>query len=293
MTAFWGHIYLLVAQVIYAFNYSMVKEAMPDYIGPFEMVLLRIGGAAILFLLLEFLLVKQCVKYDKKILKQLFILSLPGVVINQVFFIWGLSHTTPINSAIIMVSNPVLVFLFSTALVKGWAQWAGLASCVIGAMSLISFRGDFSFGSDTWAGDVMTLVNSSSWALFIVKSRKLFQSHHPVWVMKWLFVFGFMIYAPFTFYQTLHVNYAAFTPMAWFALFFVVVMTTFFAYLFNLYGLKIHTPETVSAYIYLQPLLAGIIAVAMGKDHLTPVKIMSGILIILGLYLINLKLKAK
>lgn len=289
MSAFWGHIYLLAAQVIYAFNYSMVKEAMPSFIGPFPLVLLRIGGAMVLFFVLEYFLVKEKIHFEKKTLRELFLLSLPGVVINQVFFIWGLSHTTPINSAIIMVSNPVLVFIFSSVMVKGVQQWTGLLLCVSGALLLISFRGNFSFGSDTWLGDVMTLINSSSWALFIVKSKRLFREYHPVWVMKWLFVFGFLIYAPFTFHTLTDVNFEGFTTMAWFALFFVVVMTTFFAYLLNLYGLKIHSPETVSTYIYLQPLLAGIIAIMMGKDHLTAVKGMSGLFIILGLYLINRK----
>jgi drug/metabolite transporter (DMT)-like permease len=67
----------------------------------------------------------------------------------------------------------------------------------------------------------------------------------------------------------------------------VVIATTFFAYLLNIYGLESLSTNTVSAYMYLQPFLASIFAIVVGKDTLTPTKILSGILIILGLYLVN------
>jgi drug/metabolite transporter (DMT)-like permease len=172
---------------------------------------------------------------------------------------------------------------------KNFLRWTGLALSSLGAIILLSFKGDFRIGSDTWLGDFMTLINAASWALFIVKSRSFFVEYHPVWLMKWLFFFGLIVYAPFGIPALMEVNFSVFTAHAWFAVFFVVVMTTFVAYLLNLYGLKIHSPETVSAYIYLQPLLAGTLAIFLGKDELTPTKLLSGILIILGLYLINRK----
>jgi drug/metabolite transporter (DMT)-like permease len=44
-------------------------------------------------------------------------------------------------------------------------------------------------------------------------------------------------------------------------------------------------------YIYLQPFLATIIAIWLGKDELTPLKVVSGILIISGVYLAGRKPK--
>jgi drug/metabolite transporter (DMT)-like permease len=70
-----------------------------------------------------------------------------------------------------------------------------------------------------------------------------------------------------------------------------VIATTFFAYLLNIYGLQHLSPNTVSAYIYLQPFLASIFAIIMGKDQLTLTKLFSGGMIIMGLFLINTKQK--
>ncbi|MFO0436726.1 MAG: EamA family transporter, partial [Sphingobacteriaceae bacterium] len=90
-----GHIALLLAQVIYAMNYSIAKDLMPTYLQPLALVVMRILGAAVLFWLVSLFAKKE--KVAKEDLKKLLWLSLFGIVINQVFFIWGLSLTTPIN----------------------------------------------------------------------------------------------------------------------------------------------------------------------------------------------------
>jgi drug/metabolite transporter (DMT)-like permease len=73
---------------------------------------------------------------------------------------------------------------------------------------------------------------------------------------------------------------------------YVVICTTFLAYLFNIYGLKTLNPSNVSTYIYLQPVLASIVAVIASSDELDFIKILSAVLICLGVYLVSHKPKA-
>lgn len=292
--AFKGHLALLAAQIIYALNYSVAKGLMPTYIHPLALVLARILGAMVLFWILGiFWPVK---KVEKKDLIKMTWLALFGVVINQVFFIWGLSITTPINSSIIMISNPVMVFVFTMVMMKERArplQILGLLLAIVGAVMILRYRGNFEVGSDTIAGDLMTLVNSASWAIFIVMVKPIMTKYDTATAMRWLFLFGSIYILPIGLHDSLNTNWQAFTPHAWFALGFVVIATTFLAYLLNLYGLQMLSANTVSAYIYLQPLLASMFAIAMGEDSLTTIKIISGILIISGLYLVNTKFKKK
>ena len=65
------------------------------------------------------------------------------------------------------------------------------------------------------------------------------------------------------------------------------------AYLLNAYALKLVNPSMVSIYIYLQPLLASIIALSIGKDQLTLEKIIAALLIFLGVYLVSVHPKRK
>ncbi|MGZ3901775.1 MAG: DMT family transporter, partial [Bacteroidia bacterium] len=134
-------------------------------------------------------------------------------------------------------------------------------------------------------------VNSTSWAIFVVMVKPIMMKYNTVTAMRWMFLFGSIYILPIGLHDTMHTNWAAFTGHAVFAIIFVVVATTFFAYLLNIYGLQSLSPSVVSMYIYLQPFLATTFAIALGKDTLTPTKIFSGVLIICGLYLVNFKTK--
>lgn len=290
-----AHISLFLAQVIYALNYSIAKDLMPDQIKPLGLVMLRITGACLLFWIVSFFSKPE--KLEKGDLKKLMLLAVFGVAINQIFFIWGLSLTKPINSAIIMVSNPIAVIVFTIIVFKEKLtilKLTGLSFGIIGAVTLLLFKshGSFAIGSETVAGDLMTLINSLSWAVFVVMAKPYMQKYQTVTVMKWIFLFGFIYVSPFGTLQLLEVKWAYLSGHTIFAMSFVVVATTFLAYLLNTYALKALSSSVVSMYIYLQPFLATLIAVLLGKDELTVIKVISGSLIITGVYLASLKKKA-
>lgn len=289
-----GHLALFFAQVIYAMNYSIAKDLMPDYMGPMSLVFFRIIGATALFWLLSLFVKTQ--KVERADMKRLLWLAVFGVAVNQVFFIWGLALTSPINSSIIMISNPIMVFVFTLIAFKvslSASRILGLGLAITGALLILLYRGNFELGSETITGDLMTLINSASWAVFIVMVKPLMQKYNTVTAMKWLFLFGSVYVLPIGIPSALHTDWHAFDSYAWFALSFVVVATTFLAYLLNVYGLVGLSANTVSAYIYLQPFLASLFAILIGKDTLTPIKVISGILIILGLYFINRKTRER
>jgi drug/metabolite transporter (DMT)-like permease len=289
-----AHISLFTAQVIYALNYSIAKDLMPTYIKPLGLVMLRITGALILFWTLSFFSKQE--KVEKDDLKKMMLLALFGVAVNQAFFIYGLSLTKPINSAIIMVSNPIAVMLFTIFIFKEKItalKLTGLGFGVIGALTLLLFKahGSFAIGSETIVGDLMTLINSLSWAVFVVMAKPYMQKYQTVTVMKWIFLFGFIYISPFGMPDLIAVKWTILSSQTLFAMAFVVVATTFLAYLLNTYALKALSSSVVSMYIYLQPFLATLIAIILGKDELTVIKVISASLIISGVYLASRKKK--
>ena len=289
-----AHLSLFAAQVIYALNYSIAKDLMPTYIKPLCLVMMRITGALILFWLLSFF--SKSEKLEKGDLKKMMFLAIFGVSVNQAFFIYGLSLSTPINSAIIMVSNPIAVMLFTLFVFKERItalKLTGLSFGVIGALTLLLFnaKGSFSIGSETIAGDLMTLVNSLSWAIFVVMIKPYMQKYQTVTVMKWVFLFGFIYMCPFGMPDLINVAWSSLSSQTLFAMAFVVIATTFIVYLLNTFALKTLSSSVVSMYIYLQPFLATIIAINLQKDELTSLKIISGSLIISGVYLASKKTK--
>lgn len=290
--SFKGHIALLVSQVIYALNYLLAKDLMPTYLGPIAIVFARILGAGLLFWITSLFVRIQPV--EKQDLKRMALLAVFGVGINQVLFIWGLSLTTSINSAIIMISNPIMVLMFTLFILHEritFTKISGLVLALLGALVILSYRGNFELGSTTVAGDVMTFINSISWAIFVVMMKPISMKYNTMTSMRWVFLFGSIYILPIGLPAAMNTNWSAFSPYAVFALAFVVIGTTYLAYFLNIYGLQTLSPNTVSAYIYLQPFLTTIFAVLSGHDALTPTKLVSGFMIIAGLYLVTKKTK--
>jgi drug/metabolite transporter (DMT)-like permease len=284
-----AHLALLIVNIIYGANYSIAKEVMPTYIQPFAFVVMRVLGAAVLFWIVGSIFIKE--KVDKKDLPRLALLALFGVAGNQLFFLKGLSLTSPINASIIMVSNPIVVMVVATLVLKekiSFLKIVGIVLGVSGALFLLLFNKKLSFGSETMAGDAMILLNSLFWATYIILVKPLMHKYNTITIVKWVFLFGSFYVLPFGYQEFVSINWQSIPQHIWWNIAFVVLITTFVAYLLNTYALRALSPSVVSIYIYLQPFLTTLIAIFYYKnDELDARKIVSGLLIILGVYLVS------
>jgi drug/metabolite transporter (DMT)-like permease len=290
-----AHLALLTVNIIYSANYSIAKEVMPVFVQPFAFVLVRVGGALILFWIVSALFIKE--KIDRKDLPRIALLALCGVAVNQLLFLKGLSLTTPINASIIMVSNPIIVLLIASIVLKekiSIGKITGITIGIAGALLLLLFNKTFSIGSETLSGDAMILANSTSWAAYLVLVKPLMKKYNTFTIVKWVFLFGFLYVLPFGFSEFKQIDWAAMPAGIWRDILFVVLGSTFFAYVLNTYALRALSPAIVSIYIYLQPFLATLIAVYYyHNDELDNRKIISGMLIIIGVYLVSQPFKKR
>jgi drug/metabolite transporter (DMT)-like permease len=289
-----AHLAMIVVQLIYGVNYNITKIAMPEYIQPFALVFLRVSTALILFWLVASTVIKE--KVEPKDIRTFAFFAIFGIAGNQLFFLKGLSHTTAINAAIIMISNPIVVFIFSMVYYKekfSWVNFLGIMLGIAGALILLLFNNKFSFGSETILGDTMILINSISWAVFVVGIRKYLKKYNTFSIVKWVFLFGLIYVTPFSFNEIRQTDFAAWPLHIWGAVGFVVLFTTFIAYILNTYCLRHLSSATVSAYIYLQPFIAGVFAIIYFHEELTWKKGLAALLIFIGVYLVSKKTNPK
>ena len=283
-----AHLSLFAANLIYGANYTIAKEVMPDYIMPFGFILLRVIGATLLFWTLH-----MFYKREKILIKDYWMLGicgLFGVAINQLLFFKGLDMSTPINAAIIMTANPVMVLIFAAIIIREAItirKSAGICLGLSGAALVILQNADLSISSETQMGDLFVFINATSYALYLVLVKPLMEKYHPVTIVKWVFLFGLMYVFPFGYEELSQVKWAAMPPMIVFCVLFVVIGTTFFAYLLNIVALKELSPSIVSYYIYLQPILASVFALTLGKDEIDLIKLIGSVLIFSGIFLIS------
>lgn len=282
-----AHILLFLVNLFYGANFIVSKQVMPAFILPQAFILIRVGLTVGLFLIVGAFWGRD--KIEKKDFPLLILCSFFGVVINQELFFAGLNITTPINGALIMIMTPILVMLisfFSGHEKLTWQKVTGLILGTSGAFIIISGKG-LNFSSKTAVGDLLILLNASSFAIYLVIVRPLMKKYHPMAIIKWVFLLGLPWVLIFGAKQFSRIQWQTFGTTEWLSVIFVVLFATFCAYLFNILALREVHSSVVGAYIYLQPILATLISIALNKDHFTTEKIISAALIFSGVYFVS------
>tara|TARA_R110002096_G_scaffold1955_2_gene10294 strand:- start:797 stop:1711 length:915 start_codon:yes stop_codon:yes gene_type:complete len=290
-----AHFALLGANLIYGANYIIAKGIMPQKISPNAFVFIRLASCIILFWGIKFLFVKE--KVERKDFLRLALCGLLGASANMLFFFHGINLTSPVDASIIMTTTPVIVLIFSFIILKEPLtknKLIGITIAGIGAIFLILY-GNKAAGTSSFLGNLFVFLNASSYGLYLVIAKTLMKKYHAITVISWMFLFGLIFVTPIAFNDFANTNFKAFTTNTYFVIGYVVLFTTFLAYLFNVYALKFVTPSVTSSYIYLQPvisfLMVSLYAYILMKDEyaqdINIIKILSCLMVVIGVYIIS------
>lgn len=256
-----AHLALFIVALVYGANYLVAKGLMPDLIGPSGFIVLRVIGGGGLFWLVRLAMRAggRWERIDRKDFARLALCGLTGVAANQLLFFNGLNLTSPVNASLIMTANPILVLLISAALL-GTAitprKVAGTALGMAGAIALLVLGARTENLHASWQGDLMVLINATSYGVYLVAVKPLMAKYKPLTVIAWVFLFGAVFVLPIGLEQALAIDFGRLEAGHWRGLAFVILATTFLVYLLNIFAMQHVQPTVVSIYIYLQPLLA-------------------------------------
>jgi len=286
-----AHAAVLGANIIFAANYSIVKFITPGYMQPFAINFVRVASSIILFWIL-WLLKPGPWGIQRKDIPRFIACGITGVLINQIFFIKGLSLTTSIHSSLLSLCTPIFIIIIATWLIKeslNWLKMIGLALGIFGALLLILIKDNNHTGSNVILGDILVIINAISYAFYLVMVKPLMVNYSAIHVIRWVFTIGGIIMLPISASEFLATNWNSFEFNQWAALFFIAIGATFLAYLFNVYGIGKLGASSTGAYIYTQPVFAAIIAIIFAGEHFSWVKGLAAILIFSGVYLANFR----
>lgn len=277
----------IAATTIYGINHTLAKGVMPTYVKPFGFIMLRVVGAALLFWGISFFGPKE--KIQKRDWGRILVCSILGMVINMLSFFKGLQLSTPINSAVLVTITPIIVVVLSAFFLSEritFNKALGVLLGFVGAIGLILFGAELRQDAPNIPfGNFLFVVNATSYGAYLIVAKKLIEKYHPFTLMKWLFTIAVIINFPITLPEFLEIQWSTMPLWAYGAIAFVIIGTTFMTYLFNVFALTELKASTVGAFVYMQPLIGILFALATGKDHLTWVKVVATILVLLGVYL--------
>jgi drug/metabolite transporter (DMT)-like permease len=208
------------------------------------------------------------------------------------FFIKGLTYTSAIHASLLILLTPILITVFAFTVLKEKVTLIkafGLALGIGGAVLLILSKEQSSSASDYLLGDLLIVINAISYTIYFIIVKPLMAEYPPLHVVRWVFTFGFLMILPFGWNEFVTIPWEKLEWSHYLSILFIVVPGTFLAYFFNIYGIQHLGAGATGSYIYTQPVFAAIIAVIFFHEQLTSAKLLAGIMIFLGVFLVSFK----
>ncbi len=290
----WALVAATLVSIIYGVTFTIAKDVMPKYVQPFGFISMRVGGSMILFWLIAPFFSSE--KIQKQDFLRIIAAAFFGVALNMLTFFKGLSYTSPIMGAVLMVTTPMIVLVLSAILMKEKMQSrkvVGLLLGLAGTITLILYGKSMVNAPNASLGNLLVFINAVSYGFYLIIVKKLMDKYNAFAFVKWIYTFGFLMVLPFGWSEFQAIDFTNLPIDIIWKIGFVVVFSTFLTYLLNLVSMRELKPTIVAVFIYLQPLFATFFALALGKDQLTFVKIISAVLIFVGVYLVTIKVKSE
>ena len=264
------HLALLTVSILFGANYVFTKQLLAN-VPASAWVVFRIAAAAVLLVPIAFGLGRG--RVPLRSLPALALAALLGVVLNQVLFTEGMALTTPDHSAIINACIPVWTLLLAAAFGQerlSPRKLVAVALALAGVACLLRLDEQITSGTglspEQALGDVLTLLNGVAFALHLILMRRVGAGLDPLRTTGVMFAFAILIVPIYGGSAMTMANVSACLepPTLWYALY-GILFATVTTYLLNTWALRHTRSSQVALYINVQPLVAVVVATALGQ----------------------------
>ncbi len=285
-----GHAAVITANVIFGLGVPVTKYLLDQWVTPMTYMATRCIGAAVIFWVIGLFMPKEHV--ERKDLVIIMTGGLLGFVISQTLTAWALDFTTPVYFSLIATLTPVATMLMAAVFLKEQitgVKTFGVALAILGAALMVFVGWQGGAGSNDLLGIVLALLSVLTWVVYLLITRKVSQKYTAVTQMKWIFLVSTIAVLPFSwreFPQTaLYGGQAQWSGIVGMA--FIVVFATVLGYFMIPFAMQYLKATMVSIYTNIQPVVASLIAIAIGQDMLTWDKPVAAVLVLLGAWLVT------
>lgn len=282
-----GRLYTLIGlmQFFWSANFLVGKIALREF--PASLAAgIRVTIAALGMLPLYFWKSRGRAAWTRRDVPIMALLGLIGVSVNQCFFVVGLSRTSVAHSAIFIGMTPIWVLLIAAA--RGLEpitprKLGGMLIALFG-VALLSVESGRGHGP-TLAGDAITTLAASAFALYTVLGKELNHRYDPVTLHTFVFGFGAFFLIPVLLWQAWSFPFAGISGAGWLAVLYMGLFPSLFCYLVFYYALGYLAASRLSALSYLQPVAATSLGVVLLGERVTAPLVIGGAIIFSGVYL--------
>lgn len=300
---FQGHAAVILANTVFGLSVPVTNDLVNNHFTPNGYMFFRCLGATLIFWLLAAFLPKE--KVERKDLYIIIVGGMVGFAISQTFAAWALAFTQPVYFSLLATLTPIAVMLLAAMFINEkitGLKAVGVFIGIAGAMLMVFMGWKAGTGKNDLLGISLALFSLLTWAIYLVITGKVSAKYSAVTQMKWVFLASTIIVIPFGWMMSGifgdgPVNYSELMAQPLYAepsmlwgiveMAFVILFATVLGFFFIPYAMARIPATTVSVYTNLQPVVASIVAFAIGQDVLTWDKPVAGILVLLSAYIVT------
>jgi drug/metabolite transporter (DMT)-like permease len=278
------HIALFTVAFLFSLNYLISRLGMREF-APLSFAWLRVVGSALL--LAFFARRDPSPPLTREQGRKVAGFAILGVVINQTFFLTGLSFTTIPVAAILITTIPVFAAGGAIALGRERASWNRVGGIILaGAGALLVVHGESLQSSrHSFLGATLIILNCLSFAMYLVVSKPAMAQLSARRVVARMFAVGSVLLLPVCAWSLWREDWKSRSAAAWLALLLVILGPTVAAYLLNAWALRFADSSLVAAYTYVQPVLASLLGAIFLGEHIHGTLAVAGVMIFAGVWL--------
>ncbi len=244
---------------------------------------------AISLLLLIAVIQKRDFTLNLKSHGYIFILALIAV-----FHLWiqvtGMKFTTASNTGWIIGMAPIFMALLGLIFFKEELSTLKVTGIIIATFGLLLLVGKGNITSIDLIknkGDLLVLSSAFTWGIYSMVNKKISLNYSPLMTILYLFIMMAIIIIPFTVSETTIKSVVNLSTVGWFSILFLGLLCSGVAYVIWAYALREMESAKVGAYLYFEPFVTIITAWIFLREDITLLMILSGLVITLGVFLVN------
>jgi len=231
-------------------------------------------------------------KLHKKDIIPIFLLGFIGVMVYHFGLNYGEQLVSPGAASLIIATIPVFILILAAIFLKEKIQNIKLLGIIVAlcGVIIISIWGkkDISLEIEYLYAALAVLVAAIVGAFYTIAGKKLLRRYNALSLTVYAMLLGSLGLIPFI-RISLFEQVSQMSLTTWSAILFLGLFSTVIGYLLWYYALEIKTASEISVYLYAIPVVATIASYFLLGDKITYMFILGGILVIMGLILVNKK----